>query len=156
MRTLVFIIGIHCTLHASAEHRKLQSIGFNSQFHYVFQDGVHQIVYTEDLGTKTNKGGLKHRKLKGKEVTIYANMENKAHCPVWVFFKYHAQLPIQGTCSALYLRPKPNYTDGAWFCDAFMGINKIRNVVKDITGKVGMKGFFTNHSLRSTAAMHLY
>ncbi len=37
--TLIFLLGIHCSLRAGAEHRALQLIGHNSQFKYFFKDG---------------------------------------------------------------------------------------------------------------------
>lgn len=40
--------------------------------------------------------------------------------------------------------------------DAAIGINTLRNVVKDIYKEAGLKGFYTNHSLHSTAATRLY
>ena len=58
VRTVLFQVGLNCTLHAGSEHKNLCSIGFNSQFRYMFKDGVRHVVYNEDLGTKTNKGGL--------------------------------------------------------------------------------------------------
>ncbi len=37
-----------------------------------------------------------------------------------------------------------------------IGVNKLCRFVKEITSQAGLDGFFTNHSLRSTAAMRLY
>ncbi len=46
---------MQCALRAGTEHQKLRSIGFQSQFKYLFTNGVRQILYTEDLGSKTNQ-----------------------------------------------------------------------------------------------------
>ncbi len=103
-----------------------------------------------------NKGGLKHKKIKCKEVTIFPNLENHECCPVNIFYKYHCKLLLRCQYSALYLHPRKVYTDGAWFQDSPVGINKLRNAVKDLTKEAGLAGNFTNHSLRSMAAMSLY
>ena len=36
------------------------------------------------------------------------------------------------------------------------GANKLREVIKDLCNAVGIQGYFTNHSLRSTSATCLY
>ncbi len=59
-------------------------------------------------------------------------------------------------CEALYLRPWPNYQPGLWYQDMPIGVNKLCGFVKEITSKAGIDGFFTNYSLYSTAATHLY
>ena len=37
-----------------------------------------------------------------------------------------------------------------------MGVNKLQSVVKDMCKSAGLEGFYTNHSLRSTAATRMY
>ena len=104
VRTVLFMVGLHCTLRAGAEHRSLHSIGHQSQFQYIFPNsGPRHIIYTEDLGTKTNKGGLMHKKIKPKQVTIFSNEQNHNHCPVCVFYCYNSLLPLKCKCDALYL-----------------------------------------------------
>ena len=66
--TLLFLLGMHC---AGNEHRNLQSLGKNSQFKYRMINGVCHLVYNEDLGTKMNRGGLKHKQNPAKEVIIF-------------------------------------------------------------------------------------
>ncbi len=156
LRTLIFILRIYCALCAGGEHRSLCSIRFHSQFCYTFPDGIQHIVYSEDLGLKTNKGGLQHKKVKCKEVTIFPNLENHARCPVNIFYKYYCKLPLKCTCGALYLHPRKIFTDGAWYQDSPVGINKLRNAMKDLAKDAGLAGNFTNHSLHSTAVTHLY
>lgn len=152
VRTLLFQIGLYYTLCAGSEHHNLRSIGFRSQFHYTMPDRVHHIVYREDLGTKTNKGRLRYKKISGKEVTIYPNVHNRSRCPVAIFYKYHCKLPANKKNGALYLQPRPVYSDNAWYMDAPIGINKLQNTVKDMTTKAGLTGRFTNHLLHATSA----
>ena len=156
MKTLLFLIGMQCALCAGGKHHSLRSLGFNSQFKITFPGGVWHLVYTEDLGTKTNPGGLHHKKVKLKQVTIYPNIENKAHYLVALFVKYHSKLPMNRKCSALYLCPHKVFTDRAWYMDSPMGINTLQNTVKDLYTSAGLQGFYSNHSLWSTAVTRLY
>ena len=68
LNTVVFIIGKGFALRAGKEHYCLRSPSFeNSQFKFQQdEDGVTFLHYTEDIGLKTNKGGLKHRKVDPK------------------------------------------------------------------------------------------
>ena len=101
--TVLFVISLHCALCAGGEHHSLCSIGFKSQLKYIFPNGECHIVYTEDLGTKTNTSRLEHKKVKPKQVIIFPDMECKEHCPVQVIYKYHTMLPLNRKCEALYL-----------------------------------------------------
>ncbi len=147
VKTLLFLISMQCALHAGGEHHSLRPLGFNSQFKMTFLGGVWHLVYTEDLGTKTNPGGLYHKKVKPKQVTIYPNTENRDHCLVALFVKYHSKLPMNRKCSALYLQPCKVFTDRAWYMDSPMGINTLWNTVKDLCTSAGLQGFYSNHSL---------
>ena len=50
------------------------------------------IRYSEDRGLKTNKDGLKHRKLEPKTVDVYP-IEQTDRCPVRLITKYLSMLP---------------------------------------------------------------
>ena len=109
--TIVYLVGLHCALRAGKEHRSLRSIPFDSQFQYKTDIlGIQYITYTEDYGLKTNKGGLKHRKIDPKVVDIYP-VPNKERCPVAIFSKYLSLLPRYRTCKSLYLQPKRKFSD---------------------------------------------
>ena len=109
------------------------------------------IVYTEDLGMKTNAGGLKHKKVPAKQVTIFPDLENRDCCPVRIIYKYHTMLPMKRKCEALYLRLRPNFSPGLWYQDMPISVNKLHGFIKEITSQAGLNGFFMNHSLCSTA-----
>ena len=110
------MIRLHCALRAGSEHRNLHSIGFRSQFKYVFPDGgTRHIMYIEDLGIKTNKGGLRQKKIHAKQVTIFLNETDHTHCPVWVFYKYYSKHPIKRIYLVLYLWAKK-------FCWTWWGV----------------------------------
>ena len=80
--TVVFQLGLTCSLHAGKEHRILRSIPFKSQFEFV-NDSTGNVLlrYTEDSSLKTNKGGLKHRNVECKIVDVYC-VSDVTRCPV--------------------------------------------------------------------------
>ena len=94
-------------------------------------------------------------KIEPKEVDMYP-IENESRCPVRIFMYYLSKLPENRTCRSLYLQPRKKYTPTSWFQDRQAGVNKLREMIKDICEKAGFPGFFSNHSLRSTAAMKMY
>ena len=70
--TVLFMLGLTCALRAGKEHHSLRSIPFRSQFQVMHDSGGHTYLrYTEDVGLKTNKGGLKHRNVDSKVVDVY-------------------------------------------------------------------------------------
>ena len=130
---------------------------FNSQFTFHVDDnGYRYLEYREDIGTKTNQGGLKHKKVFGKVVNIYPSPDHFC-CPISVFEAFMTSLPPNHKCPALYLRPKVAYTcANYWYINAPVGVNKLQSAVKNICSQAGFKGNFTNHSLTATCATHMY
>ena len=113
--TVLFVIGKGCALHAGKQHRCLRAPPFESQFQYVRDNSGEFIIrYTEDIGLKTNKGGLKHRKVVPKVVDFYA-IEDKSHCPVTIISKYFEMLPKDRVCKALYLQTRKKFKPGMWY-----------------------------------------
>ena len=85
--TLVYLIGLNFALRAGDEHRFLR-VGSASQFEVlVASSGETSLKYTEDI-SKTNQGGLKHRKLERKTVTVGENHHFPERCLVRLFEKY--------------------------------------------------------------------
>ena len=117
----------------------------------VNDQGTYYLRYTEDIGLKTNKGGIKHCKLDPKVVDVYA-IPNSYRCPLRVIGMYLSLIPQV----AFYLQPLRNYTQECWFQDKPVGVNKLQQVVKIICKKGGLPGYFTNHSLRASVATRLY
>ena len=154
--TVVFLLGMSCALRAGKEHRALCSMGFNSQISWhMDRDGNRYFTYREDIGLKTNKGGLKHRKVFPKVVNVYP-IADSSRCPVRILYCYFCKLPINRTCSALYLHPRSNFNGDKWYTYQPVGVNKLQSVVKTVCKNAGLKGFYANHSLRSTAATRMY
>ena len=154
--TVVFKLGLSCALRAGKEHRILRSIPFKSQFEFLHDStGSMYLRYTEDLGLKTNKGGLKHRNLDRKVVDVYC-ISDISRCPVRIFMTYLSCLPKNRITKALYLQPRKKFTDHSWFLDRPVGVNTLRDTVKNLCSKAGLPGYYTNHSLRSSSATRMY
>ena len=156
LNTMVFLIGKGVALRAGKEHHVLRRPPFNSQFEFCYDEaGCCFIRYHEDLGLKTNKGGLKHRKIEPKTVDVYP-IENSERCPVRLFVKYLSMLPRGSSCTSFYMQPRKKYTPQNWYLNRPAGQNKLRHVIKELCSKAGIPGYYTNHSLRSTAATKMY
>ena len=152
----MFTIGLSCSLCAGKEHYCLRSVPFNSQFTFLYDnEGKLYFHYVEDIGLKTNKGGLKHCKVEPKEVTVY-QLNNPDHCPVRILNLYLSLLPKNRNCKSLYLQPRERYMPQNWYRDSPIGENKLRSFVKDLCTKAGIPGYYTNHSLRATGATRMY
>ena len=104
---------------------------------------------------KTNKGGLKHRKIEAKTLDLYAT-SNEDRCPLQAIIKYLALLPKNRTCEAFYLQPWKKFFGKAWYLNRPVGLNKLRSAVGAMCHAAGLPGHYTNHSLHSTAAMKCY
>ena len=105
--TVLFLLGLNFALRAGQEHKNLRRPGFDPQIKLVVDDGEEVLEYTEDLSTKTNKGGLKNGNMLGKSSCIYP-AENPEHCPVHLYKKYLEQLPPPGKYKELYLQANSN------------------------------------------------
>ena len=109
LNTVIFFVGKGFALRAGKEHRALRGLPFHSQFKFIKDsDGEIFLRYTEDIGLKTNKGGLKHQKIEAKTVDLYATA-NEDHCPLRAIIKYLALLPKNRTCQAFYLQPQKKF-----------------------------------------------
>lgn len=158
VRTLVYLLGLSCALRAGKEHRVLRALDRNSQFCLRYDDdGYRYLLYREDLCTKTNRGGIRHKKYTAKTVNVYP-ARNPERCPVTILEFYMSKLPTLRKCDALYLRPlsKVAYYSDVWFRDAPMGVNSLQSVVKNLCKESGLEGHYSNHSLRATAATRMY
>ena len=154
--TVLFVLGMSCALRAGKEHRQLRSIPFNSQFEFLHdEEGKLYFRYREDLGLKTNKGGLKNRKNQGKVVDVYP-LKSIERCPVRILLLYMNKLPKNRTCNALYLQPRKKFSPKSWFLNKPVGVNTLQSVVKNMCEKGGLPGYYTNHSLRASAATRMY
>ena len=155
LKTVIYMIGMHCALRGGVEHSNLRRPGCDPQLNISTDNrGVECLVYKEDPLQKTNQGGLES-KGKSKMVHVYpASDQNR--CPVRIYKKYIGLMPESKTCKKLYLRCKKKVTPKVWFCDQPYGLNKVKSTVKQICKEAGLVGKFTNHSLRATCASRMY
>ena len=156
--TVLFIIGVNCALRAGDEHYALRRPGGCMESQLTFECnslGIRCLVYREDNVTKTNRGGLRDMKKERKIVWIKPN-KNVNRCPVRLVEKYINLLPKCGVKQNLYLHSLKKTKPMVWYCSTPLGINKVRQVVKDLLKDAGLDGYFTNHSLRRTAATRLF
>ena len=94
LNTVVFLMGKGFALHAGKEHQRLRSLPFQSQIQFMHDElGDIFIHYTEEIGLKTNKGGLKHRKVEPKYVDMYP-ISNISRCLVRIILKYLSKLLV--------------------------------------------------------------
>jgi integrase len=149
------MIGLNFALRGGQEHRNLR--WKNSQLELKSDtNGVWFLRYTEDT-SKTNRGGLKHRKIKPKVVDAYENKENRSRCIVTVYKKYDYHCPSDDKRpDAFYLRPLAKPKGALWYAAQPLGRHKLANVVSDVCKQGGLSGYRTNHSLRASAASRLY
>ena len=58
LRTVIYMVGMHCALRGGNKHNILRRPGFQSQFTFEHdQCGIERLVYCEDTLQKTNQGG---------------------------------------------------------------------------------------------------
>ena len=156
LNTVVFSVGKGFALHAGKEHRALRGIPFNSQLKFLRDDDKEYFLrYTEDIGLKTNKGGIKHKKVDVKCVDLYAT-DWPERCPLRVILWYLSLLPKTHTCTAFYLQLRRKFFGQSWYLNRPAGINKLCNVVDDMCCEAGLPGHYTNHLLQSGSATKMY
>ena len=155
LRTVIYMIGMHCALRGGIEHNNLRRPKCNSQIR-VERDSrdVEHLVYKEDPLQKTNQGGLLNKN-HNKEVFVYGS-SNINRCPVRLFQKYCGLMPESIRCRKLYLRPRKNFNAKVWYCDQPYGVNRIKTTVKTICEEAGIEVHFTNHSLRTSCASRMF
>lgn len=64
--------------------------------------------------------------------------------------------PSCGKCDAFYLRPKTAPKGSVWYDSVPVGIHTLQQTVTKMCKEAGFDGYYTNHSLRATAATRLY
>ena len=129
--------------------------GPNPQIELLENDeGVKFLRYTEDV-SKSNRGGLKHKKVQAKSVDAFEN-PNKERCVVRCYETYLSHVPEKKPLNAFYLRPLVKPQGKVWFCSSAYGRTKLSNSVSTICKLAGIPGFRTNHSLRATSATRLF
>ena len=155
LNTMVYFNGVYFALRSGKEHRDLRFSP--SQIEVVSKEGHRAyLLYTEDQ-SKNHPGGIKGGKISRKCVKHYANLENPSRCFVRLFTLYKSRCPSNPKRNAFYLQPLRKPTKQCcWFSREPLGHNKLSHVVSKMCIDAGIKGYYTNHSLRATTATRLF
>ena len=111
--------------------------------------------YTEDI-SKTNQGGLAHRRKEPKQVIHYENIDNPERCLIRLYKLYMSKCPKDRPDSAFYLKPLNNPKADCWFCKILIGHNVLQQIIPNLFKAAGIEGHYTNHLLRATGATRLF
>ena len=138
LNILIFSIGKGFVQHVGKEHRVERSIPFSSQFRFMKHNNG-EIIFrcTEDIGLKTNKGGIRHRKLQPKVVDHYAKNNPERYLLLVIIQYLSLLLPFTYSHVRSTLESPGTPT-------RLLGSN------------AGLSAFYINHSLCSTAVMNMY
>ena len=155
LETVIYMVGLHLALRGGVEHACLRRPGFDPQIIVEKDDhGKKRLVYKEDPLQKTNQGGLVCKR-SNKVVYVYESVSLRK-CPVHLYEKYIGLLPKPKSCKKLYMCLRMWFSPKVWYCDQPYGVNKVSSTVKKLCKSAGLKGKFTNHSLRATSASRMY
>ena len=151
--TLVYYIGLYFAIRGG-EHRKLRHNP--SQIQLVEPvGGTPYLVFKEDV-SKSNQGGLLHRKKVPKQVVHHLNAEAPERCLVRLYKLYNSKCPRNRPNNAFYLKPLEKPRQDVWYTCTPVGHNLLSNTIPRLFKEAGLKGNFTNHSLRATSATRLF
>ena len=93
---------------------------------------------------------------KPKEVVHYANTTKSERCFIRLFKVYNSRCPSDRPDNALYLKPLSTLKGHIWYSKVPLGHNLLQNIVPHLMKSANYTGYYTNHSLRASAATHLF
>ncbi len=101
--TVMYLIGLTFALRGGKEHRALRNPHFNPQIVVKVskKSGRKYLLYTEDVVSKTNQGGLSGRKINPKVVKAFGN-PNPQRDLVRLYQKYVNLCPPEPKSDTLY------------------------------------------------------
>ncbi|KAK3107796.1 hypothetical protein FSP39_022395 [Pinctada imbricata] len=134
-------------LRAFDEHRNLECAQFE-----IGQDDHGQFIRFSGRSSKTFKGGLQHLQLTNKDIKHYCDEGERC-----LVDYYRIYLDALGNEGPFYRRPLAGSGSvSVRYGEQVLGINKLKGLMKEITGKAELQGNFTNHSGKRTCATQLY
>lgn len=91
--TVIWLCGIHFTLHLTQDQIKLHEPSNGAYLEY------------HENSSKNNPGGFKQRKLQPKAVANYANTSNPSYCFVRIYSLYMSKCPDEVSGNCFFLKP---------------------------------------------------
>ena len=154
LHTLVYMVGLYFALRSGSEHRRLRHTPAQIQLIEKPHSRPY-LIYQEDI-SKTNQGGLHSRTKQPKKVIHYANTTNPDRCFIHIYKTYMSKCPSDRPAGAFYLQPLQKPKGDIWFSKVPCGHNTLQKIVPELMKAAGVTGYFTNHSLRASAATRLF
>ena len=148
--TLVFCFGLNLALRSGQEHRDLRP----DMLVLSEPPGAKAYLTYTESGSKNNSGGLRDRRVANKSVKVFENPDNRSMCVVTLYKKYMSLRPEEPK-DVFYLQPLTRPRHDRWYQARPVGHNKLSQTVKRLCESSGVDGYYTNHSLRRTAATRM-
>ena len=107
------------------------------------------VTMTHDEATKNHPGGVVDARSYEKLARMY---ETASFTDGYTGLKIYLS-KLNPACDALFQYPKRNWQPGdtVWFENRPLGVNKLANMMKDISKEAKLSRIYTNHCVRSTA-----
>lgn len=150
-RAVFFVIGVQFGIRGGREHRNLTI----DNFRFLTDGDGHEYLEYQECITKTNQGGIKHRKVERHSARAYAQPGND-RCPLSLVSKYISLCPMENLRSSFYLKPLQKPKADQWYGKQPVGHNMLSAMVSNMMKDAGITGNFTNHSLRVTTVTRLF
>ena len=133
---------------AADEHRNLQ----REQFVFT-EDEVGKYVQFNGRASKNFQGGQNQRYLQAKTTRQYEDPHNP-NCAYNIIKLYCEYIPTAGS---YYRKPLPGSPSSPIRYGAQpVGINTLRNCIKNMMQKIGENGYYTGHSVKVTCGTQLF
>lgn len=111
--------------------------------------GEEYATMTHSEASKNHPGGIKDSESFQHMGRMYqTNEENDGYSALKLYIS-----KLNPACEALFQYPKRNFkpADKTWYENRPFGVNKLANMMKDISAAAGLSKIYTNHCVRATS-----
>ena len=148
---LLMNVWFHCTLYWCRRGREGQRNLTKSSFKFLNDENDHPYAtMTHDEASKNHPGGFCDQESYEKLGRMY-----KTDDPNDGFTSLQLYLAkINPKCDAFFQFPKRNWThpsDAVWYENRVLGVNKLGNMMKELSLAAKLSRVYTNHCVRATA-----